>query len=96
MYICFAEYRIDPERREAYRQAASYLLERQSQVRLYEGTDQPNLFVEIWTASSLDEAEAIKKERLDERSSWSALTPFIAGGAAKLHVWSFKPVPAVD
>jgi hypothetical protein len=92
MFITFAEYRIAPEHLESYRAESGRLLKESSgRVSLYEGCDQPGLFVEIWSADREEEAEAIKKERCGERSSWAVLTPMIQGGAAKLHVWTFKP-----
>lgn len=91
MFICFAEYRIMPEYRERYLAETARLLRGCPGTTLYEGTDQPNLFVEIWPAATLEEADRIKKERCGERSSWSVVTPWIAGGEAKLHVWTFKP-----
>lgn len=91
MFITFAEYRIMPECVELYRKETARLLKVDNRIQLYEGTDQPGLFVEIWTAPDAEEAERIKKERCSERSSWAVLTPMIAGGAAKLHVWTFKP-----
>jgi hypothetical protein len=92
MFITFAEYRIAPEHLESYRGETKRLLEQSlGRVTLYEGCDQPGLFVEIWSASCEEEAEGIKKERCGERSSWAVLTPWIVGGAAKLHVWTFKP-----
>ncbi|MEK3882880.1 hypothetical protein [Paenibacillus sp. PL2-23] len=93
MYMCFAEYRIMPEYRESFLAVSERLVaEEQGRVRLYEGTDQPGLFVEVWEAPSEEEAERVKEERLSGRSSWSELLPFISGGAAKLHVWTFRPV----
>lgn len=92
MFITFAEYRIKEECLALYRTESRRLVEEASgRVALYEGCDQPGLFVEIWSAEGEDEAEAIKKERCGERSSWAVLTPLIQGGAAKLHVWTFKP-----
>ena len=91
MYICFAEYRIAPESREHFLAFAEAHLNGRNDVYLYEGTDQPNLFVEVWQAGSEEEAERIKKERCDERSLWSRISEWIAGGSAKLHVWTFKP-----
>lgn len=97
MFITFAEYRINDANLERYRTESRRLVEESAdRVSLYEGCDQPGLFVEIWSAADEEEAEAIKKERCGERSSWAALTPLIQGGAAKLHVWTFKPaVPSV-
>ena len=93
MYICFAEYRILPERREQFLALAGQLqTEEKRFVQFYEGTDQPGLFVEVWQTATEEEAERVKEERLSGHSSWSALSPFIAGGTAKLHVWTFRPV----
>ncbi|MBH5319188.1 hypothetical protein I6N90_15400 [Paenibacillus sp. GSMTC-2017] len=93
MYICFAEYRIMPEFIDQYLAEVTRLQQfEKRQVKLFEGTDQPGLFVEIWSAEHAEEAEQIKKERCDERSSWFELSQWIVGGPAKLHVWTFKPV----
>lgn len=93
MFICFAEYKIMHEYIDMYRDMIDELRTREARpFQLYEGTDQPGLFVEIWHADSCEEAERVKEERLDERSSWSALSQWIPGGPAKLHVWTFKPV----
>lgn len=94
MYICFAEYRILPERREQYLAYTRILLEGGHDVQLYEGTDQLNLFVEVWNVSNSEQAERIKKERCDERSSWFQISDWIVGGPAKMHIWTFKPVHA--
>ncbi|QNK56198.1 hypothetical protein [Paenibacillus sp. PAMC21692] len=91
MFITFAEYRISPEFQEQYEAATKLLLTETEGVELYEGTDQPGLFVEIWRAADVAQAERIKKERCSERSSWAVLTPMILGGSAKLHVWTFQP-----
>lgn len=94
MYICFAEYRIQPEHRLKYLEMAAELQKDESRsIQWYEGTDQPGLFVEVWHAQTEEEAEQIKEERCSERSSWGELSQWIIGGKAKLHVWTFKPVP---
>lgn len=92
MYICFAEYRIAEENRLPFLELTNKLLQHEMDMYLYEGTDQRNLFVEVWQAATSDEAEQIKEERCSERSSWSEVSSYIVGGRAKLHVWAFKPV----
>jgi hypothetical protein len=77
MYICFAEYKIMPEHREPYLALVNKLKEKDSRVKVYEGSE---------------EADAIKEERCGERSSWHAASQWIVGGGAKLHVWTFKPI----
>ncbi|WP_419874481.1 hypothetical protein [Candidatus Pristimantibacillus sp. PTI5] len=91
MCICFAEYRILPEWREHFLAYTKDLLQQGNNVYLYEGTDQENLFVEVWQADSCEQAEEIKKERCSERSLWYPISNWIAGGPAKMHVWTFKP-----
>jgi hypothetical protein len=91
MYICFAEYRIAPEHREQYLALAAGQLSGRDDMYLYEGTDQPNLFVEVWQAPTFAAAEQIKEERRSGRSSLAQITAWIPGGESKLHVWTFQP-----
>lgn len=96
MYICFAEYRISPEWRAQYLIYTNGLLAEGYEVQLYEGTDQPSLFVEVWNAPTCEQAEQIKKERCNERSPWFRISEWIVGGPAKMHVWTFKPAHLND
>lgn len=92
MYICFVEYRIASEFEADYR---GWITARQAELRsfqLYEGTDQPLLFVEVWEAKDEESADMIKKERCSERSSWHAMADWVQGGAPKIHAWTFRPV----
>jgi len=91
MFICFSEYRIDPKFKENYLTLAAQLLKDESKVQLYEGSDQPCLYVEVRQAANLEEAEAIKEERCSERSPWHPVSSWIVGGPSKLHVWTFQP-----
>lgn len=94
MFICFAEYKIRPEEKEKYLAYTRELLGREpyKTVQLYEGTDQPCLFVELWAADTGDHAEQIKKERCNKRSPWYRVSEWIPGGADKMHIWTFRPV----
>ncbi|RJE88904.1 hypothetical protein D3P07_13170 [Paenibacillus sp. 1011MAR3C5] len=93
MYICFAEYKIKQENREFYLMEVEKLRMQEAElVHVYEGTDQPSLFVEVWDCKDEAHALRVKEERLSERSPWFALSSWIEGGPAKLHVWTFKPV----
>ncbi|SFF30334.1 hypothetical protein SAMN04487969_12437 [Paenibacillus algorifonticola] len=94
MYICFAEYRIKTENKIEYLHYIEQMKTANPALRVYEGTDQPDLFVEVWQAESAEEAEQIKKERLSERSSWCQMADWVPGGLAKVHVWTFKPISA--
>lgn len=92
MAICFVEYRIEATAEANYRAFMQQKLSEYESLQLYEGTDQPLLFVEMWQAANVEEAERIKKERCDERSQWKQVADWIVGGAAKCHAWTFKPV----
>ena len=96
MYICFAEYRIMDELRETYIGYTNQLLTEGHNVQLYEGTDQPGLFVEVWNAESHEIVEQIKKERCNERSPWFRVSEWIVGGPAKMHIWTFKPAHPIN
>jgi hypothetical protein len=93
VYRCFVEYRIDPEARDAY---LAWLGDMRATLNrayhIYEGTDQPGLFVEVWEAESEEEAGRIQEERLDPRSSWSAMFEYVPGGQSRIHAWVFRPV----
>ncbi|QHW30762.1 hypothetical protein GZH47_07760 [Paenibacillus rhizovicinus] len=92
MFICFVEYRIDSAAELTYRE---WIAEKQDEFpgfKLFEGTDQPLLFVEVWEAPNVEEAERIKKERCGERSSWRDMADWVPGGSAKIHAWTFKPI----
>lgn len=96
MYICFAEYRIIPECRQQFLNHTETILSGTRDVHLYEGTDQPNLFVEVWNASTAEQAEQIKKERCSERSPWFRISEWIAGGSEKMHIWTFRQAHLAD
>jgi hypothetical protein len=93
MYICFAEYRIIPEHRASYLAFSDELVQSSNgSIIIYEGTDQPSLFVELWTADTKEAADRIKKERCSERSPWRHTDSWVQGGREKVHVWTFRPV----
>ncbi|MFC4775552.1 hypothetical protein ACFO9Q_01990 [Paenibacillus sp. GCM10023252] len=94
MYTCMAEYKIAQEYREKYLHYVEGLLRGEKAVQVYEGTNQPNLFVEVWHAATEAEALQVQEERCGERSSWSAITAWIPGGVSKLHVWTFRRINA--
>jgi hypothetical protein len=92
MPVCFVEYRISDLHERSYREWIAAKLADPGGFKLYEGTDQPLLFVEVWEAESVEAAEAIKKERCSERSSWLEMAEWVQGGSAKIHAWTFRPV----
>ncbi|MBW7474390.1 hypothetical protein K0T92_06505 [Paenibacillus oenotherae] len=92
MHICFVEYRIAAEYEVHYRSWMSARSAESQSFQLYEGTDQPLLFVEVWEAEDEYSASRIKEERCSERSSWHAMAEWVQGGAPKIHAWTFRPV----
>lgn len=92
MYICFVEYRIDEQHQEPYRDHMEHCMKQLKQLHIYEGTDQPGLFVELWQAASEEEARRIKEERLSAHSPLAAVSQWVPGGAQKLHAWVFQPM----
>ncbi|EPY08359.1 hypothetical protein AZ66_11070 [Paenibacillus sp. E194] len=89
MNIIFVEYRIDPDKREAYLKQITERLQPFPQVVLYEGTDQPNVFVEQWMDTTHEEYLQLRRIRLEETSEWDVITACIPGGRSKLHIWEF-------
>jgi hypothetical protein len=89
MYICFAEYRIAEEHRERYFELMAGLRTSHPEMYLYEGTDQPGLFVEVWEAGTREEADGIRDMRLSDDSPWAAVTRLASG---KVHAWVFSSV----
>ncbi|UVI31710.1 hypothetical protein [Paenibacillus spongiae] len=92
MAICFVEYRIEEQFEAQYRAWMAAKMAETRAFLLYEGTDQPLLFVEVWEADDESHAADIKEERCSERSSWHAVAEWVAGGATKIHAWTFRSV----
>ena len=96
MPICFVEYRIEAPFEQQYRRWIAERQEMDRGFKLYEGTDQPLLFVELWETTNEEEAERKKKERCEERSSWHVMADWVHGGSAKIYAWTFKPVGGLE
>lgn len=98
MCIVFVEYRIAEDCRDLYLKWSEGIKRQHQQLELYEGTDQPNLFVEIWNGLSEEEYHSMKQERTgsgvsgEENDLWKPLDAWITGGRSKLHIWHFKKV----
>jgi hypothetical protein len=91
MGIVFVEYKVFPEKREAYLQWMNSLTREESRLELYEGSDQPDLFVELWRDFGEEEYRTYKKTRLESAGSpWAGLADYVPGGAAKIHIWHFR------
>ncbi|MGG2201773.1 hypothetical protein [Paenibacillus validus] len=101
--IVFVEYRIEKEYRTSYLTWAAVLKQQFEQMDVYEGAEQPGLFVEIWNGLS-DEAYAAMKaartgtitpglpDETEEGRLWRRIDPWIAGGRGKVHIWKFTRI----
>ncbi|ASJ52118.1 hypothetical protein BP422_00255 [Brevibacillus formosus] len=92
MLTVFIEYKLDTEKRSHALQLLTSMAERMEamgahQYRSMEGLDQPGLFVETFEVETVQVYEEIKANRLADQDFCDC----ISGGAAKLHVWAFRP-----
>jgi hypothetical protein len=85
------EYTIVTKKRSEYLHYMQKII-KQTRLELIEGTDQPDLFVEIWSNVSYAEYESLKIERLnpEKGSIWEPFGDMISGGLSKLHIWHFS------
>lgn len=87
MFVCMMEYRIGDQDREDYLEWLRQLGETHPQAVLYEGTDQHGLFVEVWPASTAEEAQRIQDAARAGAAPWRELTVWTGG---KINAWSFR------
>ena len=91
MTIVFVEYKVFPEKRDAYSQWMKERVRDTPKMELYEGSDQPGLFVEIWHNVEEHEYREFKNERLENpESPWAELADYVPGGLDKVHIWHFR------
>lgn len=98
MAIVFAEYKVYPEKREQYLQWMQEQKASFTRLELYEGSDQPGLFVEVWRDCGYDDYLELKRIRhcSDNSSRWTEMAQFVPGGAGNIHIWHFCPVEFAD
>jgi hypothetical protein len=95
MITVFIEYKLADGKRNDYLDKIA-AIKRETEARggqgyrWYEGVEQPDLFVETFDVESMAQYEEIKAWRLAD----SSFAEHIAGGAAKLHIWAFRPLAA--
>jgi hypothetical protein len=107
MSVTFIEYQILPEHRSAYSEWMKQVRAAFPELEVYEGTDQPGLFVELWKGQSHEEYKQLKEARLNlhlesEEASqenggfgkmdWKPLHNWATGGRGKIHIWHFGKV----
>jgi hypothetical protein len=93
----FVEYTIVAEKRIPYLHYMQKMI-KQTGLELMEGTDQPDLFVEIWSDVSYANYESLKLERLNpiKGSAWEPFGEMVTGGLSKLHIWHFNKPAALN
>ncbi|WP_281889420.1 hypothetical protein [Paenibacillus sp. YYML68] len=98
MYIVFVEYRIEPQALELYAAWAEHMKLREPRLQLFEGTDQPGLFVELWSDLAEEAYVRMKQMRTgteeleptsEDTQLWRELERWVVGGRAKIHIWRF-------
>jgi hypothetical protein len=92
MCMVFVEYQIEEGMRTSYLHYMQKIKE-QTGHKVYEGTDQSGLFVELWADMMYTDYLSFKEERQNPRtdSVWAPLKPWIMGGLEKIHIWHFSP-----
>ncbi len=93
MLTVFIEYKVAEEKRREFLQRLSLMPQRLEALgahgyRSYEGMDQPNLFVETFEVNTEEMYHQVKAWRLADQDFCAC----VSGGAAKVHVWAFRPV----
>ncbi|NOU95768.1 hypothetical protein GC093_21450 [Paenibacillus sp. LMG 31456] len=107
MSITFIEYQVSPEHRAAYSDWMKRVRANYPELEVYEGTDQPGLFVELWNGQSHQDFCVLKEARVKQSSEqekeqpnngrfdkidWNELHNWAIGGVAKIHIWHFGKV----
>ncbi|RKN62886.1 hypothetical protein [Paenibacillus ginsengarvi] len=91
MEIVFVEYKVFPEKRDAYLSWVKQIRFQHPRMTHYEASDQASLFVELWLNVGEEEYRSFKTARLHNPAApWSELAEFVPGGLEKVHVWHFR------
>lgn len=97
MYTIFIEYRVIPHAVSDFLQIHYSMIQKEartisSKYQFLKGTDQPDIFVEMFHLESLDLYNKWKEHIAtgDPALLWSPIIPFIAGGSSKFHMWAFQ------
>jgi hypothetical protein len=107
MLKVFAEYQILPQHRPAYSAWIAGVRAKHWELEVFEGVDQPGLFIEVWDGLSCDAYQQLKSARLPQTDNianctpgasdfadmdWERMNEWVAGGASKIHLWHFRKV----
>ena len=103
----FVEYQILPQHRSVYSVWIKDIIDRNPELELLEGVDQPGLFIEVWNGLTRETFERMKKIRKHHEDlpineskeaadytniDWLRLNEWIQGGASKINIWHFNKV----
>lgn len=86
----FVEYEVKSSQRTNYLKLIGKVKQKHPSLQVYEGTDQPGLFLEIW--GDMDEAQYEKWRENRFASSlalWASIHACIEGGVSKVREWRF-------
>jgi hypothetical protein len=96
MSLGFAEYPIHSDYRDHYMKWVGEMTRRYAQLQVYEGTDQPNLFVESWEGMSHEDFTKMKQFRQEGLGEGDAdlrqVSQWLAEGKVKINMWHFQKV----
>src|SRR5690625_3223982 len=99
MYKVFIEYKIKQTKRAEYLQYIHDMKQKMMDAKVknylvYEGVDQPNLFVEEYLVDDLNEYEKLKDERLKAKTQlWQNVNSCLIDNK-KPNIWVFQELPA--
>lgn len=102
----FVEYQILPAYTSNYSDWMAEVRAQYVDLELYEGSDQPGLFVEIWNGLSKEQYLLLKQARREQEQEdgaasqnnpfkdtpWFRLDEWVKGGREKVHIWHFEKV----
>lgn len=100
--LVFVEYKVLPQRRNEFLSLLSSLEQQlqtmqATEVKFYEGADQPGLFVEEFHVPDHETYEHIKMLRKEGPIDiFAELAQCIEGGVEKLHIWAFSNINPAD
>ncbi|WP_035100270.1 MFS transporter [Aneurinibacillus terranovensis] len=97
----FVEYKVLEEKRTEYMEQMESLRHAMEKIgvddfQVYEGVDQPGLFVEMFHVPTVESYRKLKRKRCEEPPGksgfWQMINPYVSGGTEKIHMWAFAPV----
>lgn len=97
----FVEYKVIEEKKDEYLRKIRDLELVMNKIgakdfQVFEGADQPHLFVEMFQVAKMESYYKLKRKRCQEEAEegvfWQAINNCVEGGKEKIHMWAFLPV----